>query len=82
MPEGSYSKEADYGSTSLDFTTGPFRFEDNQKDPNEGGGDGDPVVEAPESLSGLEVEIHFLELMANGFYEDLGMRRSTLVILK
>ena len=32
-------------------------------------------MEAPESLSGLEVEIHFLELMANGFYEDLGIEK-------
>ena len=66
---GTYRKEADYG-TSLDFTSGPFSITGGSY-PGTGGDNGG--VEAPESLSGLEVDIHYSELMSNGAYEDLGV---------
>ena len=72
---GTYKKDEDYGDSS-GFASGPFSFKATDNGPNTGGG-GDGGVEAPESLAGLEVEIHFRELMPNGGYEDLGMERVT-----
>ena len=40
-----------------------------------GTGEGSGLVEAPDSLSGLEVEIHHTELLSNGAYEYLGLEK-------